>query len=46
MSAIHPSHVTAWDSSLRAAEQGVITDALEAGHVLFMPELLAGSKLA
>lgn len=39
MTAIHPISLATWNGTLPAAEQGVATDALEAGHVLFMPEL-------
>ncbi len=40
MSAIHPINLTTWGGDISAAEQGVATDALEAGHVLFLPGLL------
>ena len=39
MSAIHPLELTTWGGDLPAAEQAVATDALEAGHVLFLPNL-------
>ena len=39
MSAIHPIELTAWDGTLSATEQAIATDALEAGHVLFLPNL-------
>jgi hypothetical protein len=39
MSAIHPIDLTTWGGSLPAVEQAIATDALEAGHVLFLPNL-------
>lgn len=39
MSMIHPLHLTSWKDSLTAPEQAIATDALEAGHVLFLPHL-------
>jgi|SRR5579883_323961 len=39
MSMIHPIHLTSWSDSLSAPEQAIATDALEAGHVLFLPHL-------
>ena len=39
MSAIHPIDLTAWDGPLPATERAIATDALEAGHVLFLPNL-------
>jgi hypothetical protein len=39
MSAIHPIDVRAWGGELSATDQAIATDALEAGRVLFLPNL-------
>ena len=39
MSAIQPVELGAWDGPLSATERAIATDALEAGHVLFLPNL-------
>ncbi len=39
MSAIHPIALSTWGGAFPAAEQALATDALEAGHVLFLPNL-------
>lgn len=39
MSAIYPIHLTSWGGPLSVVEQEIATDALEAGHVLFLPNL-------
>ena len=39
MSAIHPINLRTWEGELDAADQEIATDALEAGHVLYMPGL-------
>jgi hypothetical protein len=39
MAAIHPLPLDCWAPVLSATEQAITTDALEAGHVLFLPEL-------
>ncbi len=39
MSSIYPIGLTAWNGSLSTSEQNAITDALEAGSVLFLPQL-------
>ncbi len=39
MTAIHPIELAAWDGPLSATDQAIATDALEAGHVLFLPRL-------
>ena len=39
MTAIHPLGLRTWGESLPAVEQAIATDALEAGHVLFLPHL-------
>ncbi len=39
MSAIHPINLTTWGGQLSETEQKLATDALEAGCVLFLPEL-------
>lgn len=39
MTAIHPVDLATWGGTVSAAEQAIATDALEAGHVLFLPNL-------
>jgi len=39
MSAIYPIDLTSWGGPLSVVEQEIATDALEAGHVLFLPQL-------
>jgi hypothetical protein len=39
MSAIHPINLLTWGGELDAAAREIATDALEAGHVLYMPGL-------
>ena len=39
MSAIHPIDLTTWGGELPTVDQAIATDALEAGHVLFLSDL-------
>lgn len=39
MTAIHPIDIREWNERIPAVEQAIATDALEAGHVLFLPHL-------
>jgi hypothetical protein len=39
MNAIHPIPLNVWDGNLTPIEQASATDALETGHVLFLPNL-------
>jgi hypothetical protein len=39
VTAIHPIGLATWGGALSATDQAIATDALEAGHVLFLPNL-------
>jgi hypothetical protein len=39
VTAIHPIELAKWGGALPATDQAIATDALEAGHVLFLPDL-------